>query len=391
MDRKEAMAWVVSVCSGLLRKSQVDTLSILVAATAAVGRLSLAEIGRELAAMQDQAAKYTIRRVWRFTKNPHIEPVEVMPVIMTRLLRRKLKWHGKRPDRRPLLVSLDWTKVRSFHVLMAGIVVDGRAVPLCWQSYKDKVQGKSQNALEEAMLLRIQAALQGTGVRGGEAVHMVILADRGFRRASLVEVCQRLKLDYLIRICDDVIVQTDRWRGNLKQYPIRRGDCRGFRDVRYRSDGVVQTNLILRWQKDLPPKKDGFGGPWYLITSLPLGRGRPRKLSDLYALRFDIEELFRDAKNEHLGWSLGKTRITRADRLDRLILMAALAYVLLVALGLWCREHLDPRLWCTNRRKRELSAFSIAKVMRQRTTPPPIDDLIRLLIASLATPEGKWG
>ena len=255
MDRKEAMAWVVSVCSGLLRKSQVNTLSILVAATAAVGRLSLAEIGRELAAMQDQAAKYAIRRAWRFTKNQHIEPVEVMPALMTRLLRRKLKWHGKRPDRRPLLVSLDWTKVRSFHVLMAGIVVDGRALPLCWQSYKDKVQGKSQNALEEAMLLRIQAALKATGVPGAEGVRVVILADRGFRRASLVEVCQRLKLDYLIRICDEVVVQTDGWRGNLKHYPVRRGDCRGFRDVRYRSDGAVQTNLIVRWKEGLSPKR----------------------------------------------------------------------------------------------------------------------------------------
>src|SRR5690606_39833966 len=106
------------------------------------------------------------------------------------------------------------------------------------------------------------------------------------------------------------------------------------------------------------PKKDQ---PWHLIASLPLGRGRPRKLSDMYALRFDIEELFRDAKNEHLGWSLAKTRVSRADRLDRLILIGALAYVLLMGLGLWCREHLDPRKWCTNKRKKELSAFAIGK------------------------------
>ena len=47
-----------------------------------------------------------------------------------------------------------------------------------------------------------------------------------------------------------------------------------------------------------------------------------------------IEELFRDANNEHLGWTLAKTRIRKAARLGRLILIAALAYVLLVALGL---------------------------------------------------------
>src|SRR5690606_14336074 len=255
--------WVVSVCEGLLRKSQVTTLSILVASTLTATRLSLAGIGRELAQDQDKAAKHTIKRVWRFITNERVEPVEVMPAILTRLLRRKLKWHRKRPDRRPLLISFDWTKVRSFHVLMAAIVVEGRALPLCWQSYKDKVQGKSQNALEEAMLLRVKAALP-------EGLNVVILADRGFRRASLVQTCQRLGLGYLIRICDDVIVEVGgcrAWRGNLKHYPVRKGDCRGFRNVGYRKDGVVTTNLIVRWKMGLPKDKDQ---PWYLVTSLPL-------------------------------------------------------------------------------------------------------------------------
>jgi len=383
MDRTEAIEWVVSVCEGLLRKSQVTTLSILVASTLTATRLSLAGIGRELAQDQDKAAKHTIKRVWRFITNERVEPVEVMPAILTRLLRRKLKWHRKRPDRRPLLISFDWTKVRSFHVLMAAIVVEGRALPLCWQSYKDKVQGKSQNALEEAMLLRVKAALP-------EGLNVVILADRGFRRASLVQTCQRLGLGYLIRICDDVIVEVGgcrAWRGNLKHYPVRKGDCRGFRNVGYRKDGVVTTNLIVRWKMGLPKDKDQ---PWYLVTSLPLGRGRPRKLSDLYTLRFDIEELFRDTKNEHLGWSLGKTRVTRADRLDRLILIAALAYMLLVGLGLWCREHMDPRRWCTNTRKRELSAFAIGRIMLRRTATA-VASLIDLLLRNLATPEGNWG
>lgn len=383
MDRTEAIDWVVSVCEGLLRKSQVTTLSILVASTLTATRLSLAGIGRELAQDQDKAAKHTIKRVWRFITNERVEPVEVMPAILTRLLRRKLKWHRKRPDRRPLLISFDWTKVRSFHVLMAAIVVEGRALPLCWQSYKDKVQGKSQNALEEAMLLRVKAALP-------EGLNVVILADRGFRRASLVQTCQRLGLGYLIRICDDVIVEVGgcrAWRGNLKHYPVRKGDCRGFRNVGYRKDGVVTTNLIVRWKMGLPKDKDQ---PWYLVTSLPLGRGRPRKLSDLYTLRFDIEELFRDTKNEHLGWSLGKTRVTRADRLDRLILIAALAYMLLVGLGLWCREHMDPRRWCTNTRKRELSAFAIGRIMLRRTATA-VASVIDLLLRNLATPEGNWG
>ena len=42
MHRKDAIAWVVSVCTGSLRLSQAKTLSILVAAAMRVQRVSLA-------------------------------------------------------------------------------------------------------------------------------------------------------------------------------------------------------------------------------------------------------------------------------------------------------------------------------------------------------------
>jgi len=383
MDRKDAIAWVVSVCQGLLRKSQAKTLSILVAGALSAMRLSLASIGRELAQAQDRSAKGAIKRVWRFINNPRIEPVEVMPAILTRLGRRKLKWHARQPGRRPLLVSFDWTKVRKFHTLVAAVVVQGRALPLCWHSYRSKIEGKSQNALEFAMLATLRSIL-------GDQVRIVILADRGFGYAGLIEQCQKLGLGYLVRICNDVILEGRAYKGNLKDYAIQRGQCRLWRDVQYRSDGRVTTNLVLRWKKGLQGDKDQ---PWYLATSLRgSGPCAARQISDLYALRFDIEELFRDTKNEHLGWSLAKTRIRKADRLDRLILIAALAYVLLVALGLWCREHRKARLWATNNRKHELSAFAIGRVMYPRITLA-VKTILCLLLNSLAPldPYRKWG
>lgn len=381
MDCKDAVAWVVSVCENHLRKSQVKTLSILVAATLTAMRLSLAAIGRSLAAQRDSSAKHCIKQAWRFITNTRVEPTLVMPQVMSRLFRRVIKHHRKHSSRRPLLISLDWTKVRSFHTLMAAIVVKGRALPLCWQSYGDRVQGRSQNALENTMLLNLRALLPD--------VKFVLLADRGFRRASLVELCQQLKIEYLIRICDDVIVKTSRWSGNLKHYPIRKGDSHGFANVQYRADGAVTTNLIVRWKRGLPIKSDG---PWYLMTSLSIkgGRRRVHELTDLYALRFDIEELFRDTKNEHLGWCLGKTRVTKADRLDRLILITALAYVLLMAAGLWCRANRPGRLWSSNNRENELSAWAIGREMWRRIMVP-LAAFIAVLIEAVKQVGGKWG
>lgn len=381
MDRTEAIAWVVSLCSGLLRASQSKTLGILVAAALSATRLTLAGIGREAAALSDSAAKHAIKRAWRFIANPRVEPAAAMPALMNRLWRRRLAWHARKPRRRPLLVSLDWTDVRRLHTLMAAVVVEGRALPLCWQSYASRVEGRSQNALEYAMLLNLKAALPA-------GVGIVILADRGFGRAELAAQCQRLGMGYLVRVCPDVTVKAGGWRGVLRHYPLSRGDCHGWSGVEYRSDGLVTTNLIARWKQGLPEGKDE---PWYLITSLPLKRrGEARRVSDLYAKRFDIEELFRDAKNPHLGWSLAKTRIRRPDRLDRLILIAAVAYVLLVALGLWCRRHRPPRTWASNNRVGELSAFAIGRVMLGRLRVA-IPALINLLLRLLATTKGNWG
>ncbi len=75
MSRKNAMLWVVSVCSNSLCKRQVLTLSVLVAASLWAMRLSLAGIGREMAASDDAAAKHGIKPVYRFLRNERVEPV----------------------------------------------------------------------------------------------------------------------------------------------------------------------------------------------------------------------------------------------------------------------------------------------------------------------------
>ena len=48
MHRKDAIAWVASVCAVSLRLSQARTLGILVAAAMRVQRVSLANINRNM-------------------------------------------------------------------------------------------------------------------------------------------------------------------------------------------------------------------------------------------------------------------------------------------------------------------------------------------------------
>ena len=377
MSRTDAAAWVLSLCIGSLRASQAKTLAAIVAAALGAPRLTLAGLGRQMGG--SACVKHQIKRVWRFISNQRVEPVEVMRAVVSRLVRR----HVKKLRGRPLLVSFDWTKVRTVHVLMAAVVVRGRALPLCWGSYTDKTLGKSQNALEEALLLALKDML-------GPAVKVILLADRGFGRAELGRFCQRVGFDYIIRIKSKVQVKFAGQSVRLDRYQVRRGVCELHKSVLYRQRDPVRQHVVIRWKKGLPKKSDQ---PWYLMTNLNLPclpRQAARRISDLYARRFDIEELFRDAKSSQFGYALSQTRITRPDRLDRLILILVLAYLLLIGLGLWAQRNLPPRRWASNNRRDECSAFTVGRLLLDQR-PTTRQRLLLELLATVRRLGRNWG
>jgi hypothetical protein len=365
MRRPDVIAWVLSVATGR-RLSQAKTLAELTAAALHVGRATLAALGRHLAGAT--TAKHRIKRVWRFCANPRVEVSAGMAGVIGRLTRRR---------RKPLVVALDWVEVRSFHTLMAAAVRRGRAVPLVWASYPEWVLHKSQNNLEEG-LLRLLRALVPDGVR------VIVLADRGFGRAELAKTCQGLGLSFVSRVQPDVRVRHPRFRGLLADFPVRPGCWRTLRGAEYRSDGVVTLNVAIRWKKGLPPKRDE---PWFLITDL--GRSAVA-VSDLYAKRMTVEELFRDGKSCRNGSALRLTQLTKAERLDRLLLILALAYLLLTGLGAPARARYRPGAWCSSNRAKECSAYTIGRAMRDRMDASP-EAAWQAVVGAVTEAAPNWG
>ena len=72
MDRKDAIAWLLSACAASLRQSQAKTLVSLVQAALQAPCVSLASLGR--ARRRPVAVKHRIKRVWRFIANDRVEP-----------------------------------------------------------------------------------------------------------------------------------------------------------------------------------------------------------------------------------------------------------------------------------------------------------------------------
>jgi hypothetical protein len=365
MDRTDAIAWVVSVCAVSLRLSQAKTLGILVASAMRVERISLANIGRAMKGM----VKHQIKRCWRFCANDRIETADAMRGVLKRVLKKRKK---------KLLISFDWTDIRSFQSLVASAVFKGRSIPICWASCNKHVYDghRSRNAFEESLLLVLREMIP-------QQVKVIILADRGFGRTELARFCQQHGFSYVIRIQPNVHVRCASFQGKLLDYPVHKGIGKLLTSVAYRSHHTVTHNIVIRWVRDLPKKRDEC---WFLMTDLQAG---PAQISQLYRQRMTIEELFRDQKNKLNGWSLRDTKITRPERVDRLLLILAIAYLLLCGVGLIARRTGRPGDWSSSTRN-ECSVFTIGRIMLRRLRIPVLAALTAI-IAATEEVIPKWG
>lgn len=365
MNADAVIGWVLTIATQL-RLSQAKTLARLVEAATHIGRATLSAIGRSLGGTA--TAKSRIQRTWRFCDNDRVHVSDAMTGFIRRLTRKRKK---------PLLVALDWTEVRSLHALMAAAVLGGRAVPLVWASYTEGQLYRSQNSHEEGLLRLLVSILP-------EGVKVILLADRGFGRTELARTCQDLGVRYLIRIKPDVRVTHPSYAGRLDDYPIKKGMWRVLADAQYRSDQAVVLNVVIRWKKGLPKRRDE---PWFLMTDLP---GNAVQLTDLFARRMAIEELFRDGKDGRYGLGLGQAQVETAGRLDRLILIVALALILLSGLGRIARDRFGPRAWCSSNNPRECSDVTVGRRMWDRIDEPP-ELLINQIVRATLDVVGNWG
>jgi len=369
MHRTDAIAWVVSVCAVSLRLSQAKTLAILVAAALRVERISLANIGRAMTGKQ--MVKHQIKRCWRFCANDRVETADAMRGVLKRVLKKRKK---------KLIVSFDWTDITRFQTLVASAVFKGRSIPIGWASCDKHVYDghRSRNAFEESLLLVLRDMIP-------QQVNVILLADRGFGRTELARFCQTHGFRYVIRIQPNVHVRCATFSGKLIDYPVHKGICKLLNSVAYRSHHTVTQNIVVRWVRNLPAKRDEC---WFLMTDLKAG---PAQLSQLYGRRMTVEELFRDHKNKRNGWSLRDTKITRPQRLDRLLLILAIAYLLLCGIGLVAQRSGRAADWSSSTRRGECSVFTIGRIMLTRRRACALPEALAALITATEEVVPNWG
>jgi hypothetical protein len=228
----------------------------------------------------------------------------------------------------------------------------GRAVPLIWQSWTADQPGQQWTRAIPRLCAAVAAVLPA-------GVEPVLLVDRGLGTAGLARTARRLGWHYLFRVHRRTRVRlpdgTVRTLGSLVQAapPGESPTARRRREQAGCIDGAAVGaarrkrggTWVSDWDAALPTNvvalanPDDPDDPWLLLTDLPASPARCRE----YRRRTQEEALFRDLKS--FGWQWQDSRLQLPDRVDRLLLVLALATLWIHALAQYVlRHHLRPLL-----------------------------------------------
>lgn len=252
--------------------------------------------------------KHRLKRLWRFVSNHRVQPERLRALWITWCIRTFVSWEY-------IPVALDWTTLPgNIPCLMAAVPFHGRAIPLLWQIVPFGSLKDSQNRIEERLVAQLVRLIPADK-------RIVLVADRGFGRATFVQFLLVHNLLFVLRVRADVIITTDKGKKRrVRRIRLQPTIPRWFPKITYRNDGVVAgINLCAVVAR-------GSDDPWILVTNLR----KPNTTIARYALRFQIEEWFKDLKHE-IG--IDGLRTKDLKRIRRMVFLACISYGITLLIG----------------------------------------------------------
>jgi hypothetical protein len=306
------------------RKTQRTKLALLVATMLDVRSANLMDLA---AGLPREADRTDMRYQWitRLLGNPLVISDEIMEPFSREVL-EQAAGNGA-----PLTLILDQSKMSDRHqVLMLALRCGERALPLAWrvEATDGAIGFETQKALLDAVAPWLPAQAK---VR--------LMGDRFYGTADLIGWCQERAWDYRLRLKGNLVV----FDGTGK---TTTGKC--AKDRVYYLENVELTGRRARTHIGII-HDPGHAEPWIIAMSEQPGYLRTLE----YSQRWGIEPMFSDFKSR--GFGIENTQLRYADRLDRLILVMALALYVAVSTGQWDAVHWptpsEKKVPRTNRRR----------------------------------------
>ncbi|RKX70443.1 hypothetical protein DRP53_04950 [candidate division WOR-3 bacterium] len=149
---------------------------------------------------------------------------------------------------------------------------------------------------------------------------VVLVADRGFGRASLFQWLLKTRIGFVVRVSKRVWVYGGGIDGCLGGLRLRAGEVRWLAGVEYHKRWRVKVNLVVKYRSS--------GDHLYLATNLK----DCREVLRSYQYRMWVEEGLRDWK----GWfELDRMRLSSSDRVERVLVLVVVCYLFTLLVGSW--------------------------------------------------------
>lgn len=223
-------------------------------------------------------------------------------------------------DHKEIMVALDWTSFFDDEQSMLSLnIVTGKglATPLLWKSV-DKKQLKHNRARYEDQLLSRFKTVMPAGCK------VTLLADRGFADQKFFRFLdEELGFKYIIRIKANTTIIHKDVKNKAANWLKPDGRSLGLKNAL-----ITLTEYPIK--HFIAVKDKGMKAPWFLVSNTDL---KTSEIISSYSKRWKIEPFFRDLKDGRFGMGLEQTHIKSCERRDRLMLVLALSYLLLVVLG----------------------------------------------------------
>jgi hypothetical protein len=296
------LEYIKKVCAGL-HGHQIKSIAAVVAAILAEQSGIQAQLAK---GMGNQEAG--CKRIWRLLHNPRLSPKLLAELVFEQVL-------GQLPEFGKIRLAFDWTIEGKQYLLVISLAQGGRAIPIFWRAYKEKVLQKRMKKYERLMLQRVLRRL----LEVVEPSRVILTADRGFADVQTFRLLKQYRMAFVIRVKYSTLVELEGKWGSLKEIAPESGEQRrSVGPIGYcKSDPERLVLSVSRLKENTPAHER-----WYLVSNRKWSAG---KMAREYSRRFGCEEGFRDVKWE-LGFAAARMRDIQAwSRMFGLMALGLLA------------------------------------------------------------------
>ena len=325
-----------------VHKVRLTALMAAVGSAVTEHQTTVTALGRNLKSQSKTTTKHDIKRMDRLIGNSHLHQERM---VFYRYLAKQLIGEQKHP-----ILLADWSPIPGqeiFQLLRISIPMKGRSLTIYEQCFKEEKLNNSE--VHEQFLSELSELIP-------PGCQPIILADAIFK-TPWFEAIENQGWYWAGRVRGNVQISLDgeEFSGCTKimskatHKPTSLGTVYYSKKTAFACQGTLYHGKLKgkhKTKKRGGQSQDGKDKyysakakqPWLLVSHLPEQYNRADKIVKLYRRRMQIEEGFRDTKNQQYGIGLAQAKSKSTMRYDNLLLIAAMVIYLLWCIGCAARQ-----------------------------------------------------